>query len=99
MSQNSVVSESRRSQNFGNELGECCEMGNASNKMTLYLSQSMAVSLTQVKRGMGRETAEDILKILRNEMFDVKHFRKEITSLEKCQSVTKMLVENLGKKE
>ena len=42
-------------------------------------------------RDNGREAAEDILKILHDDLFDLKEFRKQVTSLEQCSTIADQL--------
>lgn len=57
------------------------------------LSQSLAVSLSRVDKKCGNDTAKGILDILQDECFDIISFRKEISSIQKCQDITNALVD------
>lgn len=61
-------------------------------KLSLLLSQSLAISLVKVRRECGDETAGQILNILRDDYFDIRRFKKEVTCIGKCQEITSNVI-------
>ncbi len=67
-------------------------------KIKKYLSQTLAICLSKVRREIGVETAERIISILCDDLFDITHFQTEISSLEKCEEVRNMIISGLKTK-
>ena len=62
-------------------------------RVSHLLSHSLAMYLVKVERVRGNETAEKILKIILDDFFDLNIFKSEITSLRKCQDISKEILE------
>ena len=88
MTDKSEVSYSRRSEKKDSAIGIHRRSRDGETRVKRLLSQSLAICLTKIKHEHGGETADEILKILRDDLFDLKEFQKEITNLEKCKTVT-----------
>lgn len=97
MSIKSVQSNSKKmeegasSASYRTSSGESAAKG----KLSSLLSQSLAISLVKVRRECGDETAAQILNILRDEYFDIKRFKKEVTCITKCQEITSMTIKKI----
>ena len=56
------------------------------------LAQSLAICLMKIKQENGNDTANEVLKILSDDLFDLNEFKKQVNSMEKCNSVTSELI-------
>ena len=66
-------------------------------QISQLLSRSLAIYLSRVQRECGSETAQRILEVLTDECFDLPSFKKEVSTIEKCNDITEVLMNASGK--
>lgn len=68
------------------------EITDKDKQISELLTRSLAIYLSRVQRECGSETAQRILEVLRDECFDLSSFKKDVSSIQKCNDITEALI-------